>query len=275
VLSRLFRKPYTVVVHGLDVTYDFWLYRKGVMWTIKKADHITCISQAAARVAIEKGVPEGKISVVPLAVSDDMYGIADRQALLDDLSLPANSKILLTVGRLVKRKGVAWFVANVLPGLVKTYPDTVYLVVGAGPERAAIEKAAADNGVSKNVCLLGRVKGDLYAAAYNGADIFVMPNITVPNDMEGFGLVLLEAALCELPIVAANTEGVTDAVSAGQNGILVPVHDAGLFTAAVADFIADPVKARGFGKRARRYTLKNYQWEKVAGMYIERYKQLK
>jgi phosphatidylinositol alpha-1,6-mannosyltransferase len=271
VLSRLFRKPYTVQIHGLDATYKNPLFRGVVPRAIRKADTVFCISHAAAMELTKLGVDRDKIKVIPLAVNDVIYGKADRKTLLSKLDLPADSQILLTVGRLIERKGVAWFIDNVLPELVKNHPKLIYLVIGEGEHRPSIQTAIDNQKLNKHVRLLGKVDEALRVAAYNGADVFVMPNINVPGDMEGFGLVLLEAALCALPIVASDTEGIKDAIVSGQNGLLVPVRDVKAFAVAIKRLLNNSDYAKQLGQASRQHTLNNYAWGKLADEYITTY----
>lgn len=273
-LSRIFHKPFTVVVHGLDITYTNRFFKTVVPWAVSRADQVFCISQAAADEAVKRGVPQEKLAVIPLAVRDDLHGESNRAALIKYLEVPAGTPILLTVGRLQKRKGVAWFIGEALPGLVKKYPDLLYLVIGEGPERANIEAVIAETGLEKNVRLAGRLEGEAYAAAYNGADVFVMPNIPVTGDVEGFGLVLLEASLCTRPVVAADLEGIKDAVADGKNGILVPPKNVQAFQEAVGRFLKDKQYATRFGRQSRAHSLNNYQWPAIASRYVEYYRQI-
>jgi glycosyltransferase involved in cell wall biosynthesis len=274
ILSRLFRQPFTVVIHGLDITYGNPLFKAVVPWAVRRAAAVFCISEASAIAARRQGIPDSKIHVINLAVNDDLRGRSTRPELLKKLELTDDNKILLTVGRLVERKGVAWFITDVLPGLVKSYPKLVYVVVGEGVERGNIETAVAETGLEVHVRLLGRVTDDLYQAAYNGADVFVMPNVVVAGDMEGFGLVVLEAALCGLPVVAADLEGIRDAVTDGENGQLVPDRDAAAFAGAISRYLDDPKSARQAGEKARRYTLAHYQWDNIARRYAAVYEQV-
>ncbi len=273
-LSRLFHKPYVVVIHGLDMTYRNRLFEALVPAAVRHASKVYCISQATAEEARKHGVPDDKIIVEPLAVQDDIFQKSSRSELLSKLGLPDDSQTLLTVGRLVKRKGVAWFIENALPELVRQFPQIIYLVLGEGEQRATIEATIQKAGLADHVRLLGKADDDLYRAAYNGADIFVMPNIEVPGDMEGFGLVVLEAALCELPVVAAGTEGISDAISDGQNGYLVPSGDTVAFQDRISQLLLNPARAKQFGGRSRIFTLKNYRWDKIATSYIEGYQQV-
>jgi len=274
-LGRLFRKPYVVGVNGLETTYQQPLYLSVVPPAIRAAGAVICISQATAEAA-EKHlkVASSKIHALPLAVRDEIYGQSSRRALVQQLRLNPDSQIILSVGRLVRRKGVAWFVANVLPGLAERYPKLIYLVVGEGEDRSAMEAAIRRRGLAKHVRLLGKAPLELLRAAYNGADVFVMPNIRVPGDMEGFGLVLHEAALCGLPVVATALEGIKDAIIDGKNGVLVSPGQAAQLAAQISSFLDDTKYARRFGLRARRYTLQHYQWPLIAEQYLAIYQQL-
>jgi len=275
VLSRLSRKPFAVVIHGLDATYGNWLFRVVVPPAVRRADAVFCISQAAADEVEKLGVSKTKIHVVPLAVVDKFDSdSADRQAARQQINIKPNAQVLVTVGRLVKRKGVAWFIKEVLPNLAKRYPDLIYLVVGQGEEQAVIVAAINSNDTSAHVRLLGRISDEQRATVYNAADVFVMPNIPVPGDMEGFGLVLLEASTYRLPVVATNIEGIADAVSDGQNGQLVPAKDVAAFQHQIEKFLASPTEAKTYGDKSRAFTLANYHWDKIAERYIDEYQRL-
>lgn len=182
--------------------------------------------------------------------------------------------MLLSVGRLIRRKGVARFVANILPMVVMHYPGVVYVVVGKGPERNRIMALARARGLAKNVLLFGEIDDQRLAAIYGLADIFVMPNVPVVGDMEGFGIVALEACVNRLPVVASRLEGITDAITDGENGILVdPGDDAG-FAKAILGLIADADERRRLGSRAHAHTLERFDWSKIVVRYLEVYNAL-
>lgn len=270
-LSRLFRRPFTVVIHGLDITYQNPVFKTFVPWTVGRADKVFCISQPTAEEAIARGVHADKIRVITLAVQDKLFGEATRAGLIESLKLDPASQILLTVGRLEKRKGVSWFVESVLPELVKKYPRLIYLIAGDGKDRAGVELSVKKAAMAEYVRILGRVDDNLLTAAYNGADVFVMPNIVVPGDVEGFGLVVLEASLCELPIVASALQGIKDAITDAKNGMLVNTRDAEGFIGQISTFLADSKNAKKFGHASREFTLKNYNWDVIAQKYVDEY----
>ena len=181
--------------------------------------------------------------------------------------LYGKKRVILSVGRLVERKGVAWFVEHVLPRLPE---DVLYLVVGEGRQRSAINVAANFSCVASRVRMMGEVSDDMLAAAYRSADVMVMPNIPVRGDMEGFGLVALEAAAAGLPVVASRIEGITDAIQHGRNGILVEAGDVEEYSRALMRLLEMPDSdLASLGETYARYTLENYSWTSTAERYVE------
>jgi phosphatidylinositol alpha-1,6-mannosyltransferase len=277
-LSKLFRRPYVVIVHGLDITYPKFGYQKLIPPFVRRADAVIAISAAAAQEATARGVKKEKIQTIPLGIHDD-FGDAqlpDKSAVSEAVGSNITDKLLLlTTGRLVKRKGVEWFISNVLPAVVQKHPEVLYIVVGEGAERTAIENAIIEQGLSSHVKLMGRVSDDVRALLYRSADTFVMPNIVVPGDIEGFGIVVQEAASAGLPVVASDLQGIKDALTNGQNGILVQTEDSKAFEKEIITLLEDPTSRREFGARAREYTLREYGWERIANEYVKVYERLR
>ncbi len=129
-----------------------------------------------------------------------------------------------------------WFVDTVLPEL----PLSVhYVIAGTGPEAQAIRDAARRHALENRVHLLGRVDDNFRENVLRGSDVFVQPNVPVDGDMEGFGLVTIEAALRGTPVLAADLEGLRDAVVTGHTGILLPPADVGAWTAEVTRLVSE------------------------------------
>lgn len=277
-LSKLFRRPYTVIVHGLDMTYSKFGYQYLIPPFVRRANAVIAISAAAEQEAARRGVKKANIYTIPLGIHDDFGDSvqADKSAVAAVVGADVlNKTLLLTTGRLVKRKGVEWFVLNVLPNIVKKHPDVLYIVVGEGAERQAIEATIVARDLSDNVKLMGRVSDDVRSLLYKSADIFVMPNIIVPNDIEGFGIVVQEAASAGLPVVASDLQGIKDALVNGRNGILVPPKDEQAFEKELTKLIESPQERREFGANARTYTLREYGWDRIADEYVRVYERLR
>jgi phosphatidylinositol alpha-1,6-mannosyltransferase len=248
---RLFRVPTVVMVHGLDITYTNPLYRRVMIPALRAAPRVLSNSRATAELAIGLGVDPDRIIVIPLAVATVETSPAKRnemrQTLRAALGVDGDSLVLVTVGRLVERKGVRWFVREVLPRLPET---VVYAIAGSGPEAEVIFQTAITAGVSARVRLMGAVTDVERERLLCGADIFIQANIPVEGDIEGFGLVAVEAALRGTPVLASDLEGLRDAVTDGQTGTLLKAADADLWVATVRRLQSDPQALTKLGQRA-------------------------
>jgi phosphatidylinositol alpha-1,6-mannosyltransferase len=273
-LKLLFRKPILVVIHGLDVTYPNRFYQTVILGCLKRLDGFICISQDTRREAVRRGLPDRLCTVIPVGI--DPHRFNPSQPLPPEVLTQWPSQflrdsriILLTVGRLVKRKGVAWFIEYVFAPLVAEYPQVHYLIVGNGPHRAEIEAFMHRLQLQDNITLCGQVSEPVLRAIYRRADIFVMPNIPIAGDMEGFGIVALEAAVSQTCVVAAKLEGIEDAVIDQENGWLVPGGDAEGFLKVLKLLITDGDLRQKFAEYARQFTLTRYDWRLIAQRYAE------
>lgn len=249
-LLRVLGVPGVAIVNGLDVTYSNPLYRAFVLPAVRSAPVVLAISAATAQAVESVGVGRDRIRVLPLGLAVPGVSAPDRvearARALRRLSLGQDVTLLLTVGRLVPRKGAAWFIAEVLPRL----PATVhYALAGEGVDEPRIRAAAEAAGLGSRVHVLGRVDDEVREELLRGADLFVQPNIVVPGDMEGFGLVTIEAALRCTPVVAADLEGIKDAVAHEVTGLLVPSGDADAWVAAITRLTASPAGLVELGRR--------------------------
>jgi phosphatidylinositol alpha-1,6-mannosyltransferase len=269
-LQRLLKRngiATAAIVYGLDATTPTWPYPLLVRRTFEALDLVLPISRATGDACRARGLSPAKCQVVPLGIKSDRFtSRLDAAAARDKLLRGRTAKLILcSVGRLVPRKGVAWFVANVMPLLPD---DVLYLVAGDGPDRDRIMAAIDQYGLEKNVELLGQISNEDLETLYNGADLFIMPNIPVPNDMEGFGLVMLEAGMCGLPVIASNIEGIADVVTEGANGHLVRTGAEEGFQLAIMRYYSDVDALRGLKSRTKIFTASHFSWDAVVGRYI-------
>lgn len=266
-------KPIVVTVHGLDITYHSRLYRRYLEWFFPNFDAYLPISQYVEKVLTNHFPVRNKSLVIHPGLADTFYDPKQTSQSLAKLLKRSisNKSILLTVGRLVKRKGHAWFIKNVLPKL----PDSVlYVMAGTGPEQKRISKLIQRRQLNHRVVMLGYVTNKQLSVLYNKADIFIQPNINVRDDIEGFGLVLLEAGLCQRVVVAAQTEGMTDVIQSGKNGFLVPSGDAQAWIATLRDIIQHPAQYKPVSAQARLYILQTFSWTKATTAYFRVFQKL-
>jgi glycosyltransferase involved in cell wall biosynthesis len=260
VLGSLTRKPVSVTIHGLDITYKKPLFQKIIPGAVRQLNSVICISEATKAECVTRGIDPKKITVIPWGVNPKEFEIeATREDLEKIAGMSLEGKtVLITVGRLVKRKGVAWFVEEVIPRLDDSF---VYLVAGDGSEREAIQEAIAKNRLDSRVKLLGKVSEESKKILYKTSDAFVMPNIHISGDMEGFGMVAIEASSAGLPIIASNLEGIRDAIISNQTGLLVSPEKS-------IEFINALKKSKNFERVAVANTSKNaFNWTNVAKKY--------
>jgi phosphatidylinositol alpha-1,6-mannosyltransferase len=150
----------------------------------------------------------------------------------------AGKKVILTTGRIVARKNHR-LVIEALPELLRREPDVVYLVAGNGPQKAELEALARRLDVASRVHFLGFVSQAELRALYELADVFVMPSLAVEAQVEGFGIVFLEANLFGTPVIGGNTGGMADAIEDGVNGFLVDPQDPQALVAKLAAVLSD------------------------------------
>jgi len=275
VILKLFRIPIVITIHGLDITYKNKVYQFVVPRCVAQLDNVICISQATKEECMHRGISKDKLSIVPNGISDDFF-IENKdvdqlkEMLANELNINlTDKKIILSVGRLVERKGLHWFIENVIPKIKKQRQDFVYLIVGDGTFKEKIRESIKENNLKDCVYMVGKVDDACLKTLYNAADVFVMPNIPVKGDMEGFGIVLLEAASCGISIVASNIEGIKDAIKDGKNGFLIEVFNFGRFVEVINKLLDNNEKKQKNGTNVRTFTLQNYEWKKVAEEYVD------
>ena len=261
---------------AIPVGRDVTLPTPGYQWLVPRVfgalDLVFPISRATGRECLLRGLPESKMHVVPCGVDTALFApphdrAAARRELLAAIgeTLPDGTLILCSVGRHQERKGFHWFVDAVMPRLPA---DVLYLVTGEGPTTPQIQAAIERRGLGGRVRMLGKVSEEMLRTLYRGGDLFVMPNIHVPGDIEGFGVVMLEAGLCGMPVLAAELEGISDVIREGENGHLVPSRDAEGFAAAILRHRADRPGLAGSSRRAAAYTAANFSWSAIAERFV-------
>lgn len=275
-------KPVACVIHGLDVNYNsnslnVWyekllitFYQK--IWVnifFKKIDQFIAVGNETVRVGTAHGIPREKIVFVPNGVHPEKF--IDHTLTREDIftiigEKYRGKKILLTSGRLAKRKGVAWFVRTVLPHLDQ---NIVYIISGEGPDKTNIQNAIKETSMQERVIIMGRVSDKIRNTLFTGADAFIQANITIPGDMEGFGISVIEAGVSGLPVLAAKLEGLKDAIHDGKNGFLIESENAQEWQKYITYVLSDNFDRKNFGENARTYIIKNLSWDKIAKQYLD------
>lgn len=259
------------IAHGKDVTLPFGPYQWLLDRVFAHLDAVFPVSRATGQACREHGCPPDRIRVIPNGVNPERFEhgrAGPTRAFRYSNGTPDSESTLAlcSVGRQVERKGYLWFVEEVMPRL----PERVhYWLGGDGPQHEEIETAARSRGVTDRVHLLGRISEPDLESLYRSSDLFVMPNIPIDGDMEGFGVVMLEAGLCGLPVIASRLEGIQDVVQEGENGHLVEPRNAEAFVEAVRPYLEDPPSLEAASERAKRYTLEHFTWNRITDQYVD------
>ncbi|MGC3861381.1 glycosyltransferase family 4 protein [Micromonospora chersina] len=177
----------------------------------------------------------------------------------------ADRPVVVCVSRLVPRKGQDMLI-RAMPEIRRRVPDAALLVVGGGPYRATLEKLARQTGVERDVVFTGSVPSAELPAHYAAGDVYAMPCRTRNRglDVEGLGIVYLEASATGLPVVAGDSGGAPDAVREGETGFVVRGRDVAQLADRVATLLADRDLARQFGAAGRAWVEREWRWETQA-----------
>lgn len=261
--------PMVTINHGQDVKMPIGVYQKFVPKIFTALDGVISVSRATRDECIKRGMePEKGIALPNGFDMSDFVDVPQKEVSKKELSKAlgidlSKKPILLTVGRQVKRKGHEWFITEVLP---KIKSDVIYVVIGEGPEHERLKELLSGLPYKDRVQLVGKQPDSILKQAYSAADIFIMPNIPVSGDMEGFGIVLLEANLASTSAVASDLEGIKDVIEDGKNGFKIPIYEAENFANKVDEVLENNPDELGI--KSRKYVEENFAWNKVAEQYI-------
>lgn len=241
-------KPYIVIAHGMDIGLaKASLWKKWLAGKVLRGAKVVVANSEALAHEIEEifGVKATLVVYPPVQIDSPLpegglRGVGERFH-------------LLTVGRLVERKGHL----RVLEALsqLKRKADlaqTTYTIIGNGPMLPRIQKAIEVFGLEKHVVIIADASDTKLAEYYQKSDLFVMPTQFTDTDREGFGMVYIEAALRGIPSIGTDHPGVDEAILANQTGLLIPDGDIEALATAIKDLALDPVKRQKLGQEARK-----------------------
>jgi phosphatidylinositol alpha-1,6-mannosyltransferase len=256
-IRRLFGVRYALVAHGSEILR----HRSGPLRAImgaafRSADVVICNSAFTRDLVLSEGLGHNVHVVNPPVETPEAPTPALRARLEEDLGL-RGMRIVLTAARLVKRKGHARML-RVLAELRNRHPDVIYVMTGDGPMRVELERIARDCHVDDRVRMLGYVAREELAALLHMADIYVSPAEDDKDDIEGFGIALVEAALCGKPVIAGGCGGVPDAVVDGETGLLIDPRDDEALRESLTRLLDDTNLSQHLGERARKRAVERF-----------------
>lgn len=265
IMARLLGIPLLVYCHGEELTtWGRGRKFKTMLWVYRHADAIIANSEYTVAEMARLGVDRGHITLINPGVDVERF----RPGLpCDDLKpgigLGPEQKLILSVGRLVRRKGFDQ-VIRALPELVKQGVDAHYALIGIGEDWDYLLGLARELGVSERLHLLGHVSPEDLPRWYNACDVFVMANREINGDTEGFGMVFLEAAACAKPAIAGTAGGTGAAVVDGVTGYRVDGTDLPPLVDALSALLRDGDLANRLGQAGLARAREDFSWDSVA-----------
>ena len=270
-IARMTGAQVMIYAHGEELT-GWGRGRKfqAMCFALRRADRILSNSDFTRETLISLiGVAPDRIAMTyPTVDVDRMRPDLPFEDLRRSIGIGAEQKLILTVGRLQRRKGFDQVIRS-LPGLVASGLDAHYAVVGIGEDWDYLQSIARDLNVTERLHLLGHVSYEDLPRWYNACDAFAMPNRDINGDTEGFGLVFLEAGACGKPVIAGRAGGTGSAVVEGVTGLRVDGEQVEDVEAGLAHLLSNPDEARAMGQASRERTAARFTSDQRAELIRE------
>ncbi|MGA1823951.1 MAG: glycosyltransferase family 4 protein [bacterium] len=262
-LEKIAGVPYCIILFGgeLKKYMRFRLIKKVFLYLLRKARLIVTISEFSKTHYTKQGAVIARYCLVPPAPTMEWLDLKIDPTFLYDKYGLHECKIILTIGRLVERKGHD-MVIKALPKVVQQVPNVRYLIVGKGPYEEHLRKIAERHKVLDNVIFTGFVDSGLVPAFYQICSVFIMPSreIEERDGVEGFGIVYLEANSFGKPVIGGKSGGVSDAVKDGVTGLLVDPLSINEIADALIRLLTDKDYASLLGRNGKERIEKELNW---------------
>jgi len=264
VLLKTFLKlDYIVTAQGYEFMKfkDNVLVRKIYSHVYRNAHAIVTCSQYVKKLLLEFGAKNNKIIVVYPGVDTSFFKpLKVPDAFLNKYSLK-NRKILLSVSRLVHRKGHD-MVLDALPTVAQKIPEILYIIVGKGPEKNRLEKIIKNKKLDPYVLFTDEISNSDLQFFYNCSNVFIMPSREVDSDghVEGFGIVFIEANACGKPVIGGRSGGIPEAIVNGKTGFLVDPENSADIADKITNLLCNNDLSSEMGQFALQYVKEHFSW---------------
>lgn len=252
------------LTHGHEVwwskVFPFNLLLRRIGATVDSLTYLGSFTQEAISRSLTKKSAQAMVKIAP-GIDVEHFRPVDSSKLRNQLGL-SHKKVIVSVGRLVHRKGQDHLLES-MPEILATHPDAHLVLVGQGPYLEHLAKLVAIHGLQDSVSFIGRIQYQELPEYICAGDIFAMPSRSrlMGLEVEGLGIVYLEASACGLPVIAGNSGGAPDAVINGSTGVVVDGTDNHEIASAVISLLSDPARAKEMGKQGRQWIIEDWRWE--------------
>lgn len=252
------------LTHGHEVWWSqVWPFSWAIRYMSKRIDHLTYLGEYTKHAISQAVTSQAAAKMVKIApgIDTEHFAPVDSQQLRAELKL-TDKKVIVSVGRLVHRKGQDILI-EAMPEICREIPNAHILMIGEGPYRSYLENRVTALSLQNQVTFIGRLQYlDLPRYICSG-DLFVMPSRSrlAGLEVEGLGIVYLEASACGLPVIAGNSGGAPDAVLQGETGLVVDGTSSSEVSAAVIALLSDPERSHSMGVRGRQWIIQEWRWQ--------------
>ena len=261
------------LTHGHEVwwakVFPFNLLLRRIGSTTDSLSYLGNFTRTAISRALTKNSASAMVKIAP-GIDVEHFKPVDSSALREQLGV-SKKKVIVSVGRLVHRKGQDHLI-EAMPQILKVHPDAHLVLVGQGPYLEHLAKLVAANQLQDSVSFIGRIQYQELPQYICMGDIFAMPSRSrfMGLEVEGLGIVYLEASACGLPVIAGKSGGAPDAVIEGSTGVVVDGTSNDEIAAAAIALLSDPEKAHEMGKLGRQWIVDEWRWE----IWVEKFEAL-
>lgn len=261
-VSLLYRKPLVTIGHGTEFIqktskYDFFFNRI----SYGKSDLLISISEYTKKIVFDMGIRPKKIAVIYNSADSNVFKCYTNEIInsFKDKKNIQNRKILVTVGSISERKGQK-VVINALPKVIQTIPDILYVAIGIFNNPKEYIELLNETGTIGHVLFTGKVEEHELVLWLNAADCFIMTSRTNMGDFEGYGIAVVEAALCGKASIISDNAGLKESVIDGETGIIVKENCPEDTANAIIKLLSDEALIKAMSNNALNYALKNNTW---------------
>ncbi len=267
ILSKLFNKKLVAMGHGMDLISKTYFSLRH--FYIRNVDNLI-ISNEWVRRLVKKYLNFETISIVN-------RGVVLKESIVNESKLELRKKyniekdcfVILSVGRQIPRKNFN-LVIEAISKIKKVHPNIKlkYFLVGDGPDTQRLKDLTGELELENQVTFLGRTSHEVRNNFYKLSDVFIMPSITKKSEIEGFGIVFLEANYFNLPVIGTASGGIVEAIVDGETGFLIKPNDLDDLIDKVLVLYTDEDKRKKMGEAGKQRVIQEYSWEKIIDDYI-------
>ena len=263
-ISRWCSLKVVVACHGMEIKRRYGPLKRLLMrYVLENCHRLIAVSRHTKESLKRIGISVDKIVLIPNGVDTERFRPLDRQYELKTRYGFKGKKVILTLARIVERKGQD-MVITAMPFILKRYKDVHYLIAGKGEYRPQLEDLVHRLGLGEHVTFLGYIPDQDMCEIYNMADVYIMASRETEKDVEGFGITFLEASACRVAVIGGRSGGVEDAVEDGCSGVLIDPKSPEQIAETVIRLLDDEKLRVELGKQGRKRAVEKFNWNAIS-----------